>query len=152
VNPQRVYGELSSRLPDNSIVTCDSGSAANWFARDITMRPGMMASVSGGLATMGSGVANPIAARLTYPDGPVFALVGDGAMQMNGINELITIADTWTHWSSPTLVVAVLHNGDLNQVTWEQRAAGDPRFEDSQLLPEFDYAGYAELLGLRGVK
>jgi len=152
VNPQRVFWELSSRLPDNSIVTCDSGSAANWFARDIKMRPGMMASLSGGLATMGCGVPYALAAKLAYPDRPVFALVGDGAMQMNGINELITIADTWTHWSSPTLVVAVLHNGDLNQVTWEQRAAGDPRFEDSQLLPEFDYAGYAELLGLRGVK
>lgn len=153
VNPQRVFWELSGRLPDNSIIACDSGSAANWYARDLKMRPGMKASLSGGLATMGSGVPYALAGKLAYPDRPVFALVGDGAMQMNGINELITIAHRWQEWENPTLVVMVLHNGDLNEVTWEQRVmGGDPRFNDSQLLPAFPYADYGRLLGLQGIR
>ena len=152
VNPQRVFWELSSRLPDNSIVACDSGSAASWFARNLKMRPGMMASVSGGLASMGCGVPYAFAAKLAYPDRPVFALVGDGAMQMLGINGLITIADRWREWANPALVVLVLNNGDLNMDTWEQRAmGGDRRFADSQFLPDFSYARYAEMLGLRGI-
>jgi pyruvate dehydrogenase (quinone) len=153
VNPQRVFWELSPRLPDGCILTCDSGSAANWYARDIKIRRGMMASLSGGLATMGPGVPYAFAAKMAYPERPVIALVGDGAMQMNGINTLISIAHHWKHWSSPRLVVLVLNNGDLNQVTWEQRAmGGDPRFADSQLLPPFNYAEYAGILGLKGIK
>ena len=152
VNPQRVFWELSSRLPDNSIVACDSGSAASWFARNLKMRPGMMASVSGGLASMGCGVPYALAAKLAYPDRPIFALVGGGAMQMLGINGLITIADRWREWANPAMVVMVLNNGDLNMVTWEQRAmGGDRRFADSQFLPDFAYARYAEMLGLRGI-
>ncbi|MEZ5654054.1 MAG: thiamine pyrophosphate-requiring protein [Burkholderiaceae bacterium] len=153
VNPQRVFWELSPRLPRDCILTCDSGSAANWYARDLKMHPGMMASLSGGLATMGAGVPYAIAAKFAHPNRPVIALVGDGAMQMNGNSELITIAHYWRQWADPRLVVMVLHNNDLNQVTWEQRAmAGDPRFLASQRVPEFDYARYAEMLGLRGVK
>nr|WP_312476715.1 thiamine pyrophosphate-requiring protein [Achromobacter ruhlandii] len=153
VNPQRPFLELSSRLPQHSIVTCDSGSAANWYARDVQLDEGMMASVSGGLASMGCGVPYAVAAKLAYPARPVIALVGDGAMQMLGINELITIAHRWKDWSDPTLVVLVLNNGDLNLVTWEQRVmGGDPRFADSQWLPQFSYADYARLLGLEGIR
>jgi pyruvate dehydrogenase (quinone) len=153
INPQLVFYELSKRLPDGAIIAADSGSAANWFARDIKLRKGMMASLSGTLATMGPGVPYAIGAKFAYPDRPVFALVGDGAMQMNGINELITIAKYRHRWRDQRLIVLVLNNRDLNQVTWEQRAmSGDPKFEGSQDLPDFPYAGYAELLGLKGIR
>jgi pyruvate dehydrogenase (quinone) len=153
VNPQLVFWELSSRLPDGAIISSDSGSAANWFARDVKLRRGMMASLSGTLATMGPGVPYAIAAKFAHPDRPVFALVGDGAMQMNGINELITIAKYRHLWPDQRLVVLVLNNRDLNQVTWEQRAmSGDPKFEGSQDVPDFPYARYAELLGLEGIR
>jgi pyruvate dehydrogenase (quinone) len=153
INPQLVFHELSKRLPENSILTSDSGSAANWFARDIKIQRGMMASLSGTLATMGPGVPYAIGAKFAHPDRPVFALVGDGAMQMNGINELITIAKYREQWADQRLVILVLNNRDLNQVTWEQRAmSGDPKFEGSQNLPDFPYASYAEMLGLKGIR
>jgi len=153
INPQRVFWELSPRLPDRAILTCDSGSAANWYARDIKIRRGMMASLSGGLATMGPGVPYAIAAKFVHPDRPVIAMVGDGAMQMNGISGLVTAAKYWKRWSNPTLVFMVLNNGDLNQVTWEQRVMeGDPKFSGSQDVPDFPYARYAEMLGLRGIR
>ena len=153
INPQRVFWELSPRLPDNCILTCDSGSAANWYARDIKIRTGMMASLSGTLATMGPGVPYAIAAKFAFPSRVAIALVGDGAMQMNGLNELITISKYWKEWSDPRLVVMVLNNRDLNQVTWEQRAmVGDPKFAGSQSLPDFPYAAYGESLGLMGIR
>ncbi|MDQ6816004.1 MAG: thiamine pyrophosphate-requiring protein [Actinomycetota bacterium] len=153
VNPQLVFHELSKRLPDGAIISSDSGSAANWYARDIKLRAGMMGTLSGTLATMGPGVPYAIAAKFAYPNRPVFALVGDGAMQMNGINELITIAKYRDQWSDQRLVILVLNNRDLNQVTWEQRAmSGDPKFEGSQDLPDFPYARYAEMLGLKGIR
>lgn len=152
INPQRVFWELSPRLPDKCILSSDSGSAANWFARDLKIRTGMKASLSGNLATMGPGVPYAIAAKFAFPDRVSIALVGDGAMQMNGNNGLITISKYWREWSDPRLIVLVLHNNDLNQVTWEQRVlAGDPRFECSQELPDFPYASYADSLGLKGV-
>jgi pyruvate dehydrogenase (quinone) len=153
LNPQRVFWELSPRLPDDAILTSDSGSAANWFARDIKIRRGMMASLSGTLATMGPGVPYAVAAKFAHPERAVVALVGDGAMQMDGINELITIARYWKEWADPRLIVLVLNNRDLNQVTWEQRAmSGDPKLRASQELPDFPYARYAESLGLRGIR
>jgi pyruvate dehydrogenase (quinone) len=153
INPQLVFHELSKRLPDGAIISSDSGSAANWFARDIKLRQGMMASLSGTLATMGPGVPYAIAAKFAHPGRAVFALVGDGAMQMNGINELITIAKYRHQWSDQRLFILVLNNHDLNQVTWEQRAmSGDPKFEGSQDLPDFPYARYAEMLGLKGIR
>jgi pyruvate dehydrogenase (quinone) len=152
LNPQRVFFELSKRLPDNAILSADSGSAANWFARDIKIRAGMMASLSGNLATMGPGVPYAIGAKFAYPDRVAIALVGDGAMQMNGLAELLTVAKYWERWSDPRLIVLVLHNDDLNQVTWEQRALeGDPRLDASQQIPDFPYARYAELIGLKGI-
>jgi pyruvate dehydrogenase (quinone) len=153
INPQRVFWELSSRLPDNCILSADSGSVANWFARDLKMRSGMMASLSGNLATMGPGIPYAVAAKFCFPERPVIALVGDGAMQMNGINELITVAKYWREWCSPQLIVLILHNNDLNQVTWELRAmTGDPKFEASQDVLDFPYAQYAESLGLKGIR
>lgn len=153
INPQRVFWELSPRLPDNCIITADSGSSANWFARNLKIREGMKASLSGTLATMCPGVPYTIAAKFAYPDRVAIALVGDGAMQMLGNNGLITISKYWKRWSDPRLVILVLNNGDLNQVTWEQRVmTGNPEFTGSQNLPEFPYAKYAELLGLKGIK
>lgn len=153
INPQRVFWELSPRLPDNCIITADSGSSANWFARNLKIREGMKASLSGTLATMCPGVPYTIAAKFAYPDRVAIALVGDGAMQMLGNNGLITISKYWKRWSDPRLVILVLNNGDLNQVTWEQRVmTGNPEFTGSQNLPEFPYARYAELLGLKGIK
>ena len=153
INPQLVFHELSKRLPDGAILASDSGSSANWYARDVKLRKGMMASLSGTLATMGPGVPYAIAAKFAHPDRPVIALVGDGAMQMNGINELITIAKYRNQWIDQRLIVMVLNNRDLNQVTWEQRAMeGDPKFEGSQDLPDFPYARYAEMLGLVGIR
>jgi pyruvate dehydrogenase (quinone) len=152
INPQRVFWELSPLLPERCILTADSGSSANWWARDLKVRPGMMASLSGNLATMGPGVPYAIAAKFAHPDRSVIACVGDGAMQMNGLNELITIAKYYRQWSNPQLIVLVLNNHDLNQVTWEQRVlAGDPKFEASQNVPDFPYARYAEMIGLKGV-
>lgn len=152
INPQRVFWELSPRLPDGCILTCDSGSAANWWARDLRIRAGMMASLSGNLATMGPAVPYAIAAKFAYPDRPVVACAGDGAMQMNGLNELITVAKYWREWDDPRFVLLVLNNRDLNQVTWEQRVMeGDPKFEASQDIPAFSYARYAESLGLGGI-
>jgi len=153
LNPQRVFWELSPRLPDNCILCSDSGSAANWFARDLKMRPGMMASLSGTLATMGPGVPYAIAAKFAHPSRVVFALVGDGAMQMNGGGELVTVAKYWKKWRDPRLIILVLNNRDLNMVTWEQRVlSGDPKFVTSQELPDFPYAMYAEMLGLKGIR
>jgi pyruvate dehydrogenase (quinone) len=152
INPELVFHELSSRLPSDAILAADSGSAANWYARHIRIRGEMRGSLSGTLATMGPGVPYVIGAKFGVPDRPCYALVGDGAMQMNGLNELITIAKYWQEWADPRLVVAVLHNNDLNQVTWELRAmGGSPQFLPSQELPDFPYAGYARLLGLHGV-
>jgi pyruvate dehydrogenase (quinone) len=153
LNPQLVFSELSKRLPDGAILTADSGSAANWYARNIKLRKGMMGSLSGTLATMGPGMPYAIGAKFAYPERPVFALVGDGAFQMNGMNELITVAKYRERWSDQRFVVLVLHNNDLNQVTWEQRAMeGDPKYEASQVLPDFPYARYAELLGFKGIR
>jgi pyruvate dehydrogenase (quinone) len=152
INPMRVVHELSLRLPSNAIVTSDSGSAANWYARHLRVRGDVRGSLSGNLATMGPGVPYAIGAKWAHPDRPTIALVGDGAMQMNGLAELITAAKYRHQWTDPRLVVAVLHNDDLNQVTWEMRAMeGAPKFAESQTLPDVDYAGFARSLRLQGI-
>ncbi|MGB3442021.1 MAG: thiamine pyrophosphate-requiring protein [Actinophytocola sp.] len=152
VNPMRIVAELSSRLPDDAIVTADSGSSTNWYARNLRLREGMRASLSGTLATMGPGVPYAIGAKFAHPGRPVVALVGDGAMQMNGLAELITLAHYRHLWDDQRCVVCVFHNNDLNQVTWELRAMGGaPKFEESQTLPDVDYAAFARSLGLGGV-
>jgi len=152
VNPQRVFHELSPRIPDNAILTSDSGSCANWYARDLKIRRGMRASLSGGLASMGAGVPYAIAAKFAHPDRPVIASVGDGAMQMNNMAELITVAKYHERWPNQTFVVLVLNNRDLNQVTWEQRVMeGNPKFEASQRIPDVPYHKFAEMIGLKGL-
>jgi pyruvate dehydrogenase (quinone) len=153
LNPQLIFHELSERLPDRCILTADSGSATNWWARQLRLRSGMKAALSGTLATMCPAVPYALAAKFAYPDRPVIACLGDGAFQMLGINAFIDIARYHDRWSDPRLIVLVLHNDDLNQVTWEQRVlSGDPKLEASQELPDFPYARYAELLGMRGIK
>ena len=152
VNPMRLFHELSSRLPDDAIVTADSGSSANWYARQLKFRGDMRGSLSGNLATMGPGVPYGIGAKFGNPGRPVIVFAGDGAMQMNGMAELITIKHYWTEWSDPRLIIAILHNDDLNQVTWEMRAMeGAPKFTESQVLPDVDYAAFAASLGLQAI-
>jgi pyruvate dehydrogenase (quinone) len=152
VNPQRVVWELSPQVPDRAIITSDSGSCANWYARDLKIRRGMMCSLSGGLASMGAAVPYAIAAKFAHPDRPVIGLVGDGAMQMNNMAELITAAKYWQKWSNPTFVICVFNNEDLNQVTWEQRVMqGDPKFDASQQLPNVPYHKFGELIGFKGI-
>jgi pyruvate dehydrogenase (quinone) len=152
VNPMRLFYELSPRLPGNAIVTADSGSSANWYARQLKFRGDMRGSLSGNLATMGPGVPYGIGAKFGNPDRPVIVFAGDGAMQMNGMAELITIKHYWQQWADPRLIVAVLHNNDLNQVTWELRAMeGSPKFTESQTLPDVDFASFAASLGLQAI-
>jgi pyruvate dehydrogenase (quinone) len=160
VNPLRVIWELDQRIPDDAIITADSGTSAYWLGRDIRLRRGMKASVSGSLATMGCGVPYALAAKLAFPDRPVIALVGDGAMQMSGLSALIDVSKQWklarargAGWADPRFIVLVLNNRDLSYVTWEQRVMeGDPRYAATQSLPDLPYADFARLLGLDGVR
>ena len=152
INPMRLFSELSPQLPDNAIVTADSGSSANWYARQLKFRGDMRGSLSGNLATMGPGVPYGIGAKFAHPRRPVIVFAGDGAMQMNGMAELITIKRYWQEWDDPRLIVAILHNNDLNQVTWEMRAmASAPKFAESQNLPDVDFAAFAAGLGLNAL-
>jgi pyruvate dehydrogenase (quinone) len=152
VNPQRVIWEMSPLLPADAIVTSDSGSCANWFARDYRVKQGQLASLSGGLASMGAAVPYAIGAKFAFPSRPVVALVGDGAMQMSNMAELITAQKYWKDWADPRLIVCVFNNEDLNEVTWEQRVMeGNPRFEATQSIPNFPYARFGEMLGFKGI-
>jgi pyruvate dehydrogenase (quinone) len=152
VNPMRIVWELNERLPMNAIVTADSGSSANWYGRLLRVRGDVRGSLSGTLASMGAAVPYAIGAKFAHPDRPAIALTGDGAMQMNGLAELLTIARYADRWSDPRCVICVLHNNDLNQVTWELRAMGGaPKFEESQVLPEVSYADFARGLGLEAI-
>jgi pyruvate dehydrogenase (quinone) len=149
VNPMRLFHELSSRLPHDAVVSADSGSSANWYARQLRFHGDIRGSLSGTLATMGPGVPYGIGAKFAHPDRPAIVFAGDGAMQMNGVAELITVKHDWQGWTDPRLVIAILHNNDLNQVTWEMRAMGGaPKFDPSQTLPDVDYAAFATSLGL----
>ncbi|MDE3190659.1 MAG: thiamine pyrophosphate-requiring protein [Acidobacteriota bacterium] len=152
MNPQRVAHELSQVLPDDAIITADSGSSTNWYARQVKLKKGNRASLSGNLATMVPGVPYAIAAKFAHPHRPVICFVGDGAFQMLGMNEMLTIKRYMDRWDDKRLVFCVFDNQDLNQVTWEQRVLeGDPKFPGTQWLPDFPYAKYAELAGLKGI-
>ena len=152
INPQRIFRELSPRLPENCIMTGDSGSVANWYARDIKIRRGMKGSLSGGLASLGAATPYALSAKMAYPERTVIAFIGDGAMQMNGLNVMITVSKYWKQWSNPRLIVMVLNNQDLNQVTWEERVQlGEGKTPSTQSIPDFAYHSYAELLGLKGI-
>jgi pyruvate dehydrogenase (quinone) len=153
LNPQLVIRELSARLPADAMVAVDVGSVTYWYARHLYLPPGVPAHLSSTLASMGSALPYGIAAKLAHPDRPVLALAGDGAMQMNGLAELITVADRWRTWPDPRFVVLVLNNHDLAEVSWEQRETeGDPRFVPSQRLPDAPYAEWARMLGLGGIR
>ena len=136
LNPERVFWELSKKLPDRCIISADSGTTANWFARDLKIRRGMLASGSGNLASMGAAVPYAVGAKFCFPDRVCIAVTGDGAMQMNGLNACITAAKYWKEWSDPRWITLVLNNRDLNQVTWEQRIMmGDIRFSPARSCP-----------------
>ncbi len=153
VNPQLLLTELDDRLPGDAMVAVDCGTVTAWFARHLHVRPGMLASLSGTLLSMGGALPYGIAAKFSRPDRPLVALLGDGAMQMNGVNELITVARYWREWADPRFVVLVLNNRDLAFVSWEQRSGeGTPKFDDAQLVPDVDYAAWARSLGLHGVR
>jgi pyruvate dehydrogenase (quinone) len=152
VNPQRVVWEMSAKLPDDAIVCADSGTSGPWYAVYHRMKSGQRGTVSGGLASMGAAVPYAIAAKFAHPSRPVVALVGDGAMQMNNMAELITVQRYWHRWADPRLIVCVLNNEDLSEVTWEQRATeGNPRYAATQDLPNVPYAKFAGMLGLKGI-
>jgi pyruvate dehydrogenase (quinone) len=152
LNPQRLFWELSPRLPDDALLACDTGTAVFWYARDLQLRAGMRAAHSGGLASMGAAMPYAIAAKFAYPERAVIAMIGDGAMQMSGLNELITLARYWKRWQDPRFIVLVLNNRDLNMVSWEQRVTeGEPKFPGSQDVPDFSYAAYGEMLGFEGI-
>lgn len=152
INPQRIFWELSRLLPHDVILTGDSGSVANWYARDIRMRRGMMGSLSGGLASLGAATPYAMAAKTAHPTRPVIGFIGDGAMQMNGLNVMITVSKYWREWADPRFILMVLNNEDLNQVTWEERVQlGDGKTPSTQTIPNLRYHAYAEWLGLKGI-
>lgn len=152
LNPERFFWDLTSRLPDNAVFTVDTGMSATFFARAVKVRRGMKTAISGILATMGPAVSFALASKFAFPDRPAIAFVGDGAMQMLGMNGLITAAKYYKRWSDPRLIVAVLNNRDLNMVSWELRVLGGaPKTPQTQDLPDIDYAAHAELLGLKGL-
>jgi pyruvate dehydrogenase (quinone) len=152
LNPELPFWELSRHLPDNAMFAVDTGMSTTFFARAVKMRRNMRIAISGTLATMGPAISFAAAAKFAYPDRPAFAFVGDGAMQMLGLNALITVSKYWERWCDPRFVVAVLNNRDLNMVSWELRAfGGSPKVPETQELPDIDYARYAELLGLTGL-
>ncbi|MCW6008298.1 thiamine pyrophosphate-requiring protein, partial [Micromonospora sp. CPCC 205371] len=153
VNPQWVIRSLSERMPADARVSVDVGSVTYWYARHLRLPRGVPAHLSSTLASMGSALPYGLAAKLAAPDRPLIALAGDGAMQMSGLAELITVAARWRDWADPRFVVCVLDNGDLAEVSWEQRETeGEPRFDTSQRLPWVPYADWAESLGLRGIR
>ncbi len=153
INPGLVAWELSPRLPENAILSADSGTTANWYGRLIKARGNMLGSLSGNLASMGAAVPYAIAAKFAYPERPVVCFTGDGAMQMNGLNELLTVRRYWQRWRDPRLVFIVLNNRDLNQVSWEMRVeAGNPRLPLTQAIPDADYERVAEAFGFMGIR
>jgi pyruvate dehydrogenase (quinone) len=153
INPQDLFVELNRRLPDDCVITADAGTSTNWSSRHLQMRRGMKWSLSGGLATMGPAVPYAIAAKLAFPERVAIAVTCDGAMQMNGINELITLRHYAHRWSDPRIIFIVANNRDLNQVTWEMREeSGAPDFPASQHLPDVSTAAFARLLGFEGMR
>lgn len=152
VNPRYVYTELNRRLPENAVVTADAGSTADWYGNHIKLGRNMMGNLSGSMASMLASMPYAVAAKFAHPERPVVCTIGDGAFQMLGMNEMITVKRHWREWADPRFIVLVLHNNDLTQVSWEMREAGDPRWDTSQLLEDVNYADYAELLGFTGIR
>jgi pyruvate dehydrogenase (quinone) len=112
----------------------------------------MKGSLSGGLASLGAATPYAFAAKMAYPGRPVIGFIGDGAMQMNGLNVMITVGKYWRRWTDPRFIIMVLNNRDLNQVTWEERIQlGAGKTPLTQSIPDFPYHKYAELIGLKGI-
>lgn len=152
VNPRRVFTALNEKLPENAIITCDAGSTADWYGFHIKLGRNQMGNLSGRMASMLGAMSYAIAGKFAHPQRPVVCTIGDGAFQMLGMNGLLTVKRHWQEWDNPTFIVLVIDNGDLNQVSWEMRIAGDPRWDTAQLVEPMDYAGYAELLGFKGIR
>ena len=153
LNPEAVVRGISDRLADDAMVAVDCGTATSWYARDLSMRPSQLGSLAGLLLSMGGGMPYAIAAKMANPGRPLFAMIGDGAMQMNGVNELITVRRYWERWPDSQFIVLVLNNRDLSFVSWETRATlGAKPDPESSSLPDVPYAGWAQLLGLDGAR
>jgi pyruvate dehydrogenase (quinone) len=153
VNPRRVFHELNKRLPENAIVTADAGTTADWYGHHIRLRRGMLGDLSGRLATMLAAMPYAVAAKFAYSDRTVVCTIGDGAFQMLGMNELITIKKYQSRWKNRRFIIVVMHNDDLSQVSWEMRTEdGNPVWRTAQDVESVDYAGWAELLGFSGVR
>ncbi|PZE25689.1 thiamine pyrophosphate-requiring protein [Curtobacterium sp. MCBD17_028] len=153
VNPRRVTEAVNANLPDGAIVTADAGTTADWFGHHIRLKRGMRGDLSGRLATMLAAMPYAVAAKLAHSDKTVVCTIGDGAFQMLGMNELITVKKYMQQWETKQFIIVVMHNDDLAQVSWEMRTEdGNPLWRGSQDVESMDYAGYAELLGFRGVQ
>jgi pyruvate dehydrogenase (quinone) len=153
VNPRRVFHELNKRLPDGAIVTADAGTTADWYGHHIRLRRGMLGDLSGRLATMLAAMPYAVAAKFAYSDRTVVCTIGDGAFQMLGMNELITVKKYLDSWQNKQFIIVVLHNDDLTQVSWEMRTEdGNPVWRTAQDVESVDFAGWAQLLGFTGVQ
>lgn len=152
INPRSVYVSLNEKLPDNAIITADAGSTADWYGFHIELGPNQMGNLSGRMASMLAAMPYALGGKFAYPDRPVVCTIGDGAFQMMGMNGMLTVKRHWKEWASPSFIVLIINNGDLNQVSWEMREAGDPRWDTAQMVEPMDYAGYAEMLGLKGIR
>ncbi len=153
LNPELVVRRFGERIEADWQLAVDVGSCVYHYVRQMRPPASVPAHLSSTLASMGCGIPFGLAAKESRPRRPVAVVAGDGAMQMLGNGELLTVADRWAHWQDPRFVVLVLHNRDLAEVSWEQREMeSQPRFAASQDVPGFDFAGYARLLGLHGVR
>jgi pyruvate dehydrogenase (quinone) len=152
-NPRRFFHELNARLPDDVIVTADAGTTADWYGHHVRLGRGMRGDLSGRLATMLAAMPYAMAAKFAFPDRPVVCTIGDGAFQMLGMNELITLKKYGKQWANKQFVILVMHNDDLAQVSWEMRTEdANPLWRAAQDVESIDYAGFAQLLGFRGVR
>ncbi len=143
MKPQVIAATIGKALPDNAIVTCDSGTIATWWARHIPVKKGQMHSLSGNLATMAPGLSYAIAAQIAYPDRPVVAFIGDGGLSML-MAELATCAK-----HKLPIKIVVIKNNTLGQIKWEQMVfLGNPEF-GCELQP-IDFAKVAEACGCEG--
>jgi pyruvate dehydrogenase (quinone)/pyruvate oxidase len=143
MKPQVVAWELGKQLRDDAIVSCDSGTIATWWARQIVAKRGQMHTLSGTLATMAPGLPYTIAAQVAYPERQCVAFVGDGGFSM-----LMADFVTAVKYKLPIKVV-IIKNNTLGQIKWEQMVfLGNPEY-GVQLQP-IDFAEYAHACGAIG--
>ena len=143
MKPQVVAWELGKRIAENAIVSCDSGTIATWFARQIPARRGQMFSLSGTLATMANGLPYTIAAQIAYPERQCVAFVGDGGFSM-----LMAEFVTAVKYQLPIKVV-IIKNNSLGQIKWEQMVfLGNPEY-GCELQP-IDFVAFARACGASG--